>query len=339
MPTRAKRRITAEDLYRIQLVSGPEVLEGMHLSSGGPWSLPIGCPVNQEDARRLGSASQVALCTPQGNAVAVMGVSDVFAIDKRVEARSVYGTEEEAHPGVAALYSRSDMLVGGEVKVFEDLTPAGFRSDNREPAETRAIFREREWRSVVGFQTRNPVHRAHEYIQKCALQITDGLLLHPLVGETRVGDTPADVRMESYRVLLDNYYPSDRVLLSVMPAYMRYAGPREAIFHALVRRNYGCTHFVVGRDHAGVGSYYGPYDAQHIFDEFAHGELGVEPLFFENAFFCHICEGMASAKTCPHAVEDRVNLSGTELRSMLESGERPPPEFTRPHVAQTLMQG
>lgn len=315
------------------------VVESMRLSSGLPWSLPITCPVTREVAAHLKDSSQAALLAPDGKAVALLDLCDVFEVDRRKEALCAYGTEDEAHPGLAALFQRSGVLAGGEVSVFEDLTPVDFRSNNLEPAATRRVFQEREWRTVVGFQTRNPIHRAHEYIQKCALEITDGLLLHPLVGETRAGDTPADVRIRSYRALLESYYPDDRVLLSVMPAYMRYAGPREAIFHAIVRKNYGCTHFIVGRDHAGVGSYYGPYDAQRIFGRFYPGELGIQPLFFENAFYCHTCGCMASPKTCPHGPDSRVSLSGTQVREMLGRGKLPPVEFSRPDVASILLEG
>src|SRR5260221_3566088 len=308
-------------------------LTEMRRESGLPWSLPVTLAVDAATAPSEGT--QAALLDASDRLVGGMDVREVYGYDKQREAREVYRTEDEAHPGVLAMYGQGDVLLGGPVTVMPDAHQPG--PHELSPAQTRAAFQERGWRTIVGFQTRNPVHRAHEYIQKCALEIVDGLLLHPLVGETKSDDVPADVRMRCYEVLLDNYYPKGRVQLAALPAAMRYAGPREAIFHALVRKNYGCTHFIVGRDHAGVGSYYGPYDAQELFDQFAPGELGILPLQFENSFFCRRCAGMASEKTCPHTVDDRVSLSCTAVRNMLRAGELPPPEFSRPEVAQILI--
>jgi sulfate adenylyltransferase len=309
-----------------------QVVEEMHLANGLPWSIPVVLPVHTADAPSEGTL--VALFDGQSQLVGTMEVQEVYPYDKLQEARLVYKTDEVAHPGVAVLYAQGDRLVSGPILVLPEII-----EQNRvrlTPAETRAAFAARGWRTVVGFQTRNPVHRAHEYIQKCALEIVDGLLLHPLVGETKSDDIPADVRMRCYEALLEHYYPKNRVLFSTLPAAMRYAGPREAIFHALVRKNYGCTHFIVGRDHAGVGNYYGTYDAQHLFDRFAPGTLGITPLKFENSFYCRRCGGMASEKTCPHAEGERITLSGTAVRALLRAGQLPPPEFSRPEVARIL---
>jgi sulfate adenylyltransferase len=312
------------------------VVKGMHLPSGLAWSLPVVAPAEPSFAKGV-EGKQVALADAAGTAYAVMDVEQAFEYDKREEARLCYKTEEEAHPGVAAVYQQPDMLLGGPVRVFKRIPHDDFQQYRLEPAQTRAAFEERGWKTVVGFQTRNPVHRAHEYIQKCAMETVDGLLLHPLVGETQAGDIPADVRMACYETLIKNYYPQDHVLLSVNPAAMRYAGPREAIFHAIVRRNYGCSHFIVGRDHAGVGNYYGTYDAQHIFRELTPDALGITPMFFDNSFFCRVCGSMGTAKTCPHDPSNHVSLSGTAVREMLSKGEVPPPEFSRPEVARVLI--
>jgi len=312
------------------------VLEDMRLPNGTVWSMPVTLAVSTEESAAIKEGCQVAL-TIEGEPLAVLTVEEKYTYDKAREARLVYRTEDTSHPGVAALYGQGDVLLGGPVAALRLPPHEDLLHYRLTPAQTRAAFVERGWSRVVGFQTRNPVHRAHEYIQKCALEIVDGLLLHPLVGETKSDDIPADVRMRCYEVLLECYYPPDRVLLSALPAAMRYAGPKEAIFHALMRKNYGCSHFIVGRDHAGVGDYYGPFDAQHIFREFRSEDLGVTPLFFDNTFFCRACDEMASAKTCPHGPEDRVIFSGTQVRAMLAAGQAPPREFTRPEVAKVLL--
>ena len=314
------------------------ILETMHLADGLAWAIPVTLSLTEDEAHRLGGADSVALLPSEGAApLAVLRISQIYKRDRQKEAVAVYRTDDAEHPGVAALVAAGDFCAAGTLEVIALPSHDDFLKYRLTPAQTRAAFSERGWKTVVGFQTRNPIHRAHEYIQKCALEIVDGLLVHPLVGATKGDDVPADVRMRCYEALFDGYYPRDRAMVSVFPAAMRYAGPREAIWHAIARKNYGCTHFIVGRDHAGVGSYYGTYDAQQIFDELDPDELGIMPLKFEHSFWCNACEGMGSPKTCPHGEDQRVSLSGTKVREMLRSGERPPIEFSRAEVADILI--
>jgi sulfate adenylyltransferase len=312
------------------------VVNDMHLASGLPWAIPVTLSVSEEVAAPLKEGSLVRLDDETGRFIGVLELTEKYSYDKMHEALHVYRTNEEKHPGVAVVYQQGAVNLAGPVWMLQrDLDPR-FPTYQIDPVESRALFREKGRKTVVGFQTRNPIHRAHEYIIKCALEIVDGLFLHPLVGATKEDDIPADVRMNCYEIMLEHYFPKDRVILAINPSAMRYAGPREAIFHALIRRNYGCTHFIVGRDHAGVGDYYGTYDAQYIFDEFTPQELGITPLKFEHAFYCTRTQGMATSKTSPSGPDERIHLSGTKVRELLRSGQLPPPEFSRPLVAAEL---
>lgn len=313
------------------------ILHSMHLSNGLPWTIPINLSVSEEGKGKISANDELTMVDMSGKMLGILRVEEIYPADKKREALQVYGTDDENHPGVAAVYQQGDFYVAGPVSLFDRISHNDLTKYRLDPVETRVLFQKKGWNTIVAFQTRNPVHRAHEYIQKSAMEIVDGLLLHPLVGATKSDDIPADVRMECYEVLLKSYYPKDRVVLSVMPANMRYAGPKEAIMHAIIRKNYGVSHFIVGRDHAGVGNYYGTYDAHHIFREFDPQAIDITPLFFDYTFFCKRCGGMASTKTCPHDKSNHVFLSGTKVREMLTQGIVPPVEFTRPEVAEVLI--
>jgi sulfate adenylyltransferase len=312
------------------------VVNNMHLANGLPWSVPVVLSVSEAVAAPLTPGTLIRLDDANGRFLGVLQLTEKYTPDKRHEALMVYRTNDDKHPGVAVIYQQGPINLAGPVYLLRRDPDPRFPSYQIDPAESRALFRNKGWKTIVGFQTRNPIHRAHEYIIKCALETVDGLFLHPLVGATKEDDIPADVRMRCYEIMLEHYFPHDRVILAINPSAMRYAGPREAIFHALIRKNYGCTHFIVGRDHAGVGDYYGTYDAQHIFDEFDPASLGIVPMKFEHAFYCLRTEQMATTKTSPSGQDERVHLSGTKVREMLRSGQLPPPEFSRPYVAAEL---
>ena len=313
------------------------IVRDMRLPNGLAWSIPVTLQIPESEAEQYKLGSEIALAHPNGDILAVMTVKSKFKPDQNFEAQQVYRTSEEAHPGVKAMLREGNVYLGGPIKVINSVPYQDFLDYRLTPEASRTEFARREWNTVVAFQTRNPIHRAHEYITKIALELVDGLFINPLVGQTKSDDIPADVRMKCYQVLMQKYYPQNRVCLGVFPAAMRYAGPREAIMHAIARQNYGCTHFIVGRDHAGVGDYYGTYDAQYIFDEFTEDELQITPLKFEHAFYCTRSQSMATGKTSPSSKEERIHLSGTKVREMLRSGKTPPPEFSRPEVAEILV--
>ena len=315
------------------------VVREMRLKSGMLWPIPITLSVDRDAADRLKEGDRIALVDPERDEImAVMTVEEKYAYDKRQEAVKVFGTDDPDHPGVKKVYDQGEVYLGGPVDVLsEGEYPARFPEFAR-PAETRALFAQKGWATVAAFQTRNPIHRSHEYLTKVALEICDGLFLHPIVGKLKAGDIPADVRMKCYQVLLENYYPRDRVVLRVYPMEMRYAGPREAVLHAIIRQNFGCSHLIVGRDHAGVGDYYGPFDAQKMLDELSDHDLHLRPIKMDWSFWCRKCEAVVSSRTCPHPDADHLLISGTELRKMLAQGQRPPEEFSRPEVIDILVE-
>ncbi|MBN1296799.1 sulfate adenylyltransferase [bacterium] len=313
------------------------ILHSMHLTNGLPWTIPVTLSLPASGKEKINEGDLLAMYGVGDTCLGILDVEEIYPADKAREALQVYKTQDEAHPGVAALLQQGDYYVAGKISLFDRIVHSDLTRYRLDPRETRVLFEQKGWSTIAAFQTRNPVHRAHEYIQKCAMEIVDGLLLHPLVGATKSDDIPADVRMKCYEVILEHYYPKDRVVLSVMPANMRYAGPKEAIMHAIIRKNYGVSHFIVGRDHAGVGNYYGTYDAHYIFREFDPKAIDITPLFFDYTFFCKKCGGMASTKTCPHDKDQHIMLSGTKVRELLKQGIIPPDEFTRPEVAQVLI--
>jgi sulfate adenylyltransferase len=313
------------------------VVEDMRLSCGTLWPVPITLAVTEEVASAVREDDRIALYgAGEKEPLATMLVKDKFDYNRKNEAIKIFRTDDERHPAVQKLMQQGGTYLGGPVTVLsEGGYPENFAEYAR-PEETRAIFQKRGWRSVVAFQTRNPMHRSHEYITKVALEVVDGLLIHPIVGRLKEGDVPAEVRMRCYRAIVDNYYPKQRVIVKVYPMEMRYAGPREAVLHAIIRQNFGCTHFIVGRDHAGVEDYYGPFDAQKIFDTLDRNDIAIKPLKMDWTFWCERCGQMASSKTCPHPDEDHLVISGTELRRMLSGGSTPSVKFSRPEVLDIL---
>lgn len=314
------------------------VCKNMRLANGTVWPIPVILSPADEVTAKINAGQKIALFDDKKRLLAVMTVTEKYAHDKALEIPNVYRTEDEAHPGVALVKKQGNFCLAGPIDVVSTGYEPEFPDYRLPPAKTRELFQQKGWSTIAAFQTRNPIHRSHEYLTKVALEMTDGLLIHPLVGETKSDDIPAQTRMDCYKVLVDNYYNKDKTMLTVMPLAMRYAGPREAVLHTLIRKNYGITHFIVGRDHAGVGNYYGTYDAQKIFDQFdLPKDIGVTILKFEHTAWCKTCAAVVSTKTCPHGPEHKVAPSGTKVRELLKAGQRPPNEFSRPEIADILI--
>jgi sulfate adenylyltransferase len=314
------------------------VCDDMRMADGTFWPIPITLSVKKEIANNLKDGQEVALFDEENDELmGTLLVQEQYSIDKIRECKEVFKTDDIKHPGVVKVMAQGEVNLGGPVKVFsEGDYPKKFRGIYATPGETRKFFEERGWKTIAALQLRNPMHRSHEYLAKIALEISDGLLIHQLIGKLKEGDIPAEVRVKCVDVLVKNYFPEKRAVQKGYPLEMRYAGPREALLHALFRQNYGATHMIVGRDHAGVGDYYGPFDAQEIFEQIPSDALAIKPLKVDWTFYCYRCKGMASFKTCPHGNEDHLILSGTKLRKMLSEGEKPPEEFSRPEVLQIL---
>jgi len=340
----------ASDLYMISIgafsplegflnkIDYLNVVENMRLENGILWPIPITLSIDKEELGNIKKEKEIGLFNEKREPLGIFQIEEIYGYDKKKEAINVYKTDDQNHPGVSYIYSNGDYLIGGKVWMLNEPVHKEFKDYWFTPFQTRNIFMERGWKKIVGFQTRNPIHRAHEFLIKTALEIVDGVFINPLVGQTKKDDVPADIRMKCYKVLIDKYFPKDRVFIGVYGAYMRYAGPREAVLHAIVRKNFGCTHFIVGRDHAGVGNYYGPFDAQKIFYEFKKEDVEIEPIFFENAFYCKKCGEMRTIKTCPHDRKEHLSFSGSKIRELFQAGEIPPSEFTRPEIANILME-
>lgn len=310
------------------------VLNQMRLSDDLPWPIPIVLDASREEAERLNIGEEVVLLNESGDPVALLTLEEKYEFNKDGLAEKVFQTTDSAHPGVAKVNNMKDILLAGKIDLIQE-TPTPFYRYKLKPIETRILFKEKGWRTVVGFQTRNTPHIGHEYVQKTALTFTDGIFVNPVIGRKKKGDFKDEVILASYDELIKNYYLKERAVIAILQMEMRYAGPREAIFHAIIRKNFGCTHIIIGRDHAGVGNYYPPYAAQDIFEEFP--DLGIVPLFFKSFYFCKKCSAVVNEKTCPHPASEHINFSGTKIREMLVQGERPPAELMRPEVADVIL--